>query len=441
MVGGSPTTTEEEEEAQEDGTGSSDSWAEKKDPPPVYILLFCFMFLFQGYGAMVGNPQHALKEKIGVEGEDQAKAFQDATACFQLTKLVMRVAQIAFLAFLQPNGIVYISYVVMFVALLVPLFLVWGAGVSALWAVYLQYGLGGIGVGLFEGTFLSVISSLGKNTKTFVIMGAPLGFAVCNIVLGTLSQLGMPAWFYYLYTALCLPIAMAIFYWNAPAAEARSQGKGCQVFLDSLKHADEWLPKMVPWFIAKFVGNFVLEDGFPLLFNTFNTGKVPLFGGPSSTSGLVPFAYYAAWYWFPMMAAGDTISRRVPAYIKLNSWKLSIVYLLFAIVLCVGGEALDFLLIGWVTGVAAFISNFGNGFIYGLSAKFIDAHIPEEHRYTSYNLWCFAGDLGGYAGQSSLSVNLAHQACRGRHYKYVCHESPKPAPAPIPSPPPAPTAA
>ena len=31
----------------------------------------------------------------------------------------------------------------------------------------------------------------GKNTKTFAIMGAPLGFAVHNILLGTFQQWGM----------------------------------------------------------------------------------------------------------------------------------------------------------------------------------------------------------------------------------------------------------
>eukprot|EP00434_Breviolum_minutum_P025643 symbB.v1.2.022659.t1/scaffold2021.1/size93746/1 len=86
-------------------------------------------------------------------------------------------------------------------------------------------------------------------------------------------------------------------------------------------------------------------------------------------------------------------------------------------------RALDFLLLALVTVLAAFISNFGNGFIYGLSAKFIDWKIAEEHRYTAYNLWCFVGDLGGYAGQGALSVWLADQVCEGHHYTFVCNES------------------
>merc|ERR1719446_2005223 len=127
--------------------------------------------MFQGYGAMVGIPQHALKEKLHLP-EDQAGAFQDAAATFQLAKLVMRIAQIAFLVFVQPNGIVYLSYLVMLVAVMVPVVFVWWGGVTGLWVVYLQYILGGVAIGLFEGTYLSVISACGKDTKTFAIMGA-----------------------------------------------------------------------------------------------------------------------------------------------------------------------------------------------------------------------------------------------------------------------------
>ncbi|CAJ1435574.1 unnamed protein product [Effrenium voratum] len=406
-------TTDVEE--QSDGILNADF-----DPPPVRILLVAFMFMFQGYGCMVGAPQHALKHKLEIT-HDQAADFQEATATFQLAKMAMRVCQIAFLVFLEPTGIVYMSYVVMFVALLVPLVFVWGAGVMDLWVVRLQYILGGIAVGLFEGTFLSVISSLGKNTKTFAIMGAPLGFFVNNTILGLLKEWGMPVVCFYYYNAACLPLAMLIFHSNRPREVVKAKGKGCNVFLNSLSNAADWLPYMIVWFIAKFIGNFVLEDGFPLLFNTFNTEQVPIWGGPASTDHLVSFAYYTALLWFPMMAFGDTISRRVPQYLDVTSNLKCYLYLSVAIGMAVVGEAMNFLLLALVTAVAAFIANFGNGLIYGLSAKFIDWKLPEEHRYAAYNLWCFIGDIGGYVGQGALSVALANHACDGRHYEYVCN--------------------
>ena len=141
------------------------------EPPPVRILLLAFMIMFQGYGVMNGNPAHALKMKLDLP-PSEAAAFQNATASFQLSKLLMRILQISLLVFLQPNGIVYLAYAIMFVALLIPIIFVWGEDMKDLSVVYLQYTLGGIAIGLFEGTFLSVISVLGKKTKTFAIMGA-----------------------------------------------------------------------------------------------------------------------------------------------------------------------------------------------------------------------------------------------------------------------------
>ncbi|CAK0872160.1 unnamed protein product [Prorocentrum cordatum] len=282
---------ESDDEDDDDDTDASSA----SDDAPVRILLFAFMFMFQGYGCMVGNPQHALKMKLdpgGTWGEQESKDFQDATASFQLAKLFMRIGQIAFLVFLRPNGIVFLSYIVMFVALLTPLIGVWGMGIDSLWIVYLQYSLGGAAVGMFEGTFLTAISSLGKDTKTFTIMGAPLGFAVNNVILGLLSQCGMPAQLYYVYNAACVPIAAAIFYHYAPRADGKSDGKGCQVFANSMRHARAWLPLMIPWLIAKFIGNFVLEDGFPLLFNMLegDSRSAHEEGSRRPTSGRTPAA-------------------------------------------------------------------------------------------------------------------------------------------------------
>eukprot|EP00438_Fugacium_kawagutii_P006979 Skav233376 [mRNA] locus=scaffold1038:71706:72995:+ [translate_table: standard] len=393
--------------------------SERQEKPAVRILLLAFMIMFQGYGVMNGNPAHALKMKLDLP-ESEAAAFQDATASFQLSKLLMRILQISLLVFLQPNGIVYLSYAIMFVAVLIPIIFVWGADMTNLSVVYLQYTLGGVAIGLFEGTFLSVISVLGKSTKTFAIMGAPLGFAVHNILLGSIVPSGYEV-IYYIYSAACIPFAVVIFYFYAPIADASSSGKGCQIFVKSLQQPKQWLPQMLPWFLAKFAGNFVMEDAFPLLYLTFNTLEVPLFG-PASTSPTIPFKYYTAFYWFVLMALGDTISRRVPEVLNLSSSKAWGLWIVISILLCVGGEALNFLLIPSVTGLAAFIAYFGNGLVYGLSAQYIDAYIPPEHRYTAYNLWCFAGDLAGYAGQGGLSVKIAESACKGRHYTYICHQ-------------------
>lgn len=392
------------------------------DPPPVKILLFCFMFMFQGYGCLVGNPVYALRDELNsiTGGRVDPAAYQDATVMFQWAKMAARMLQIAFLVFLNPRGICYLAYVFMFVAACIPPICIWGLQISELRLIALMYLIGGLGVGLFEGTFLSIISPLGKNTKTFVIMGAPLGFATHNIFLGTLIAMGLSPLSYYVVTAVCLPAGMWILHTKAPRPQLSSEGKGCAAFWTSVKRCNEWLLLLVPWLAAKVIGSFVLEDGFPLLSNTFNTKYVPLLDPSSEDQLLVPLAFYKPLYYFVLFAAGDTISRRVPQYLSIRRWQYLAGYIVLACALCVLGEGLYFLLIPVVTGLGVFIANFGNGFIYGLSAKFIDAYLPQEHRYTAYNLWCFAGDVGAVLGQGSLSVHIAESVCEGRHYTYVC---------------------
>merc|ERR1712137_596843 len=112
----------------------------------------------------------------------------------------------------------------------------------------------------------------------------------------------------------------------------------------------------------------------------------------------------------------------MPQYIRLSNWKSQLTCVVFALVCCVVGEALNFLLLSIVSGFAVFIAFFGNGFIYGLSKKYFDMYIPQEHQYAATNFWCFIGDLGGYVGQSGVSIWLAHHVCMGRHYEYVCHQ-------------------
>ncbi|CAK9071336.1 Hypothetical protein (Fragment) [Durusdinium trenchii] len=82
--------SDEWDEDSTDLEGADEELIDEQDPPPVRILLIAFMCMFQGYGCMVGGPAHALKHKLGISHE-QAAEFQDATASFQLAKMLMRV--------------------------------------------------------------------------------------------------------------------------------------------------------------------------------------------------------------------------------------------------------------------------------------------------------------------------------------------------------------
>merc|ERR1712007_233998 len=121
-----------------------------------------------------------------------------------------------------------------------------------------------------------------------------------------------------------------------------------------------------------------------------------------------------------MGALGDTISRRVPIYIKVTRLRSMLLLLLAATGMCFGGEMLLVLINPIITGVGTFIALFGQGFIYGMSTKFIDGCLPKEHAYAAYMFWCFAGDLGGVLATSTVVNYIAEAVCKGRNYTYVC---------------------
>lgn len=47
--------------------------------------------------------------------------------------------------------------------------------------VFIAYGLGGVGVGSFESNVMSVITPLGHATKTWAVLGLPIGYNIINI--------------------------------------------------------------------------------------------------------------------------------------------------------------------------------------------------------------------------------------------------------------------
>lgn len=215
----------------------------RENRPAVHSLMFPFMFMFQGYGAMVGDPQHALKVRMGIHSfTDDALRLTGAVNLFQWGKTSMRIAQIVFLLILNPFKLVVLAHAVMLIALLILLIFIYQLNMHKIYIVGIAYTLGGVAVGIFEGTYLAIISSLGKNTKSFAILGAPLGFAMINTVLGTMEDFGMPPEFYYIYTIICIPVGLTVFLRMAPREPHTSEGKGCGVISGSVQRWEEWLP-------------------------------------------------------------------------------------------------------------------------------------------------------------------------------------------------------
>ncbi|CAK9015006.1 unnamed protein product [Durusdinium trenchii] len=295
-----------------------------------------------------------------------------------------------------------------FVGVLIPPLLVFTLEWHWVYSVFIAYILSGLGLGIFEVTFLSVITPLGKATKSWAIIGCPAGFGTINILGLTLSILDAK-W----YIVACLPFGLYFFWKFSPRekTELRTANFGA-----SLRQARRWMPGMAPFFLAQFLSHFAMEN-WPAIFYMFHPPKVPLFN-PESSDYLMDWGqFFAITYIFIFL--GDSISRRIAIYISTPSLRKRLALLGLAMGLIIAGLYLESLAIAIIIPLAIFMIFWGNGTIYGLTANHVDKQVPPEHNLASYSCWCFIGDLGAILG-GILVENTHDLFCRGHHGPYEC---------------------
>lgn len=382
--------------------------------PPRRIMLLVMLSMFQGYASMVGPLQSAYKHELGIShGTDAAHAFTQAAVGVHYGKLIARLGHNVVFACLSPWARVVIAMIFMFVGVLIPPVLVFTLGWHWVGSVFIAYMLSGLGLGIFEVTFLSVITPLGKATKSWAIIGCPSGFATINILGLILSSFGVPVVSLYWYIVACLPLGLAIFLKHAPRGKTELKTANFGV---SLCQARQWMPSMVPFFAAQFLSHFAMEN-WPAVFYMFHPPKVPLFN-PKSDEHLMKWGqFFAITYIFIFL--GDSISRRIAIYLKTPSLRKRLACLGLAMAMIVVGLYLESLAIAIIIPIAIFMIFWGNGTIYGLTANHVDKEVPAEHNLASYSFWCFIGDLGAVLG-GILVENTHDLFCRGHEGPFEC---------------------
>ena len=402
------------EMSQSDATEDLEN-LEKPDQPPVRIMMLVMLSMFQGYASMVGPLQSAYKHRLGIstDGTAAAHAFTQAAVGVHYGKLIARLGHNVIFACLSPWARVVIAMGFMFVGITIPTILVFSLGWDWVGSVFIAYILSGLGLGIFEVTFLSVITPLGRATKAWAIVGAPAGFATINILGLTASSFGLEMVYIYWYILACLPVGLFLFYSFAPRGNTELKTAN---FGSSLLQARRWMPGMIPFFAAQFLSHFAMEN-WPAIFYMFHPPMVPLFN-PKSDQHLMKWGqFFAITYIFIFL--GDSISRRIAIYLSTPSLRRRLVFLGLAMSCIALGLYLESLAIAIIIPLAIFLVFWGNGTIYGLTAHHVDKHVPSEHNLASYSFWCFVGDLGAVLG--GILVDSTHDLfCRGHEGPFEC---------------------
>eukprot|EP00928_Gymnodinium_smaydae_P079709 TRINITY_DN63568_c0_g1_i1.p1 TRINITY_DN63568_c0_g1~~TRINITY_DN63568_c0_g1_i1.p1 ORF type:complete len:486 (-),score=87.46 TRINITY_DN63568_c0_g1_i1:312-1769(-) len=389
--------------------------------PPQRLVLVVMICVIQGY-TLIGPLQHSFKVAMGISDASKVGvAFTQAAALVQWGKFAMTLGQNFIFCKVKPIHRVYIAMVGMMLGCLIPPLFVYRLGSLWIGWVFLSFGLIGLSLGVFECTFLNVITPLGPLTKSWAIMGFPAAFAIINVIGFTFVSFGMPEETLFWYVFCCMPFGMLVFYRKlvpelGERLDVTATTKKQERIWTSIKDAPTWFPSCVPFVFVNIVGHFVMEGALPANFNTFNDDVVPLYG---RTDNHLMDKHRFFVVFFVFVGLGDMLSRRFGYWLKLDT------YLANSVALCVGpacsviGLYTTTLGIGVVSWVSAFLAFWGQGLNYAIASRYIDRCIPREHNLAAYSLWMFAGSAGAIAGSTMVDV-IREWICHGDVYPHEC---------------------
>mmetsp|Transcript_30495 Transcript_30495/g.87070 ORF Transcript_30495/g.87070 Transcript_30495/m.87070 type:complete len:436 (+) Transcript_30495:105-1412(+) len=426
------------DEDSDSTTSATDSGSEYEDDlkvaesgdelPPIRAMVLPMVCVFQGYACMVGPAQQKFKAELGIgQVGDMAHIFTQAAVFVHYGKMIARLGHDIIFGFLSPMMRVYVSMALVLIGTIIPPLFVFDLHERWIGFVFLSYGLSGIGLGVFECTFLAVITPLGKLTKAWAIMGIPLAFGIVNILGLLCTSRGMPIVYLYWYVVTLIPVGMFVLTRHSAGLQDSNvvvgRGRGAGVPQKGVVAAcmqwNRWLYLLFPHLIGKALVNFVMENATPVNYYVYNAPKqVPLWG-PAKTDNLVPHdTFFAILGLFVLM--GDMLSRRVPASLSLATYSSNIAILGAAVLCSIVGFWLESFAVAVLALFGIFLAFWGNGMVYGASAKFIDNSLPKEFNLVGYSLWCFVGDLGAIVGGVTVD-NIRNWICGGHEYPYECH--------------------
>jgi len=412
--GGSPLLDEEQQPQVRDATP-----VVQDPPPPVRLLFFSMLCIFQGYAVMVGPCQQKFKAALHVgQFGFEAEMFTQAAAFVHWGKFFARIGHNVVFSCLSLRQRVLVAMGFVFVGCLIPPLFVFSLGYDWIGSVFLSYGFSGIGIGVFECTFLAAITPLGGATKSLVIMAVPIGFGMINVFGMICTSVGVPVEIIYWYVVGCIPLGMAIFQVYAPCEKNSLTGDHSQAtFLQSLRDGRSWIVSAIPFLFAKVFVNFAMEDITPVSFYTFNAKYVPMFS-PGATTSLMNHDIFFAILAL-VTAIGNTGSLHVAHKMHLRRYASFVSVMAWSCVLAFVCCWMVTLKIALVSIIAVFLAFWANGTVYGGSVDYFDKFVPRQHNLAAYSIWCCVGDLGPIFGGMMMDV-LRGFVCGGQVYPYTC---------------------
>lgn len=367
------------------------SIAEDGQKPVFYRAVFTTMPVFMGYSGMIVL-QDKLKERLGiVTGTNEAYLFGTAVSFLYLGNLIFRLMHNILFSFLKPRQRVMISYVSMILAtltLVVPYFCF---SMKHLGFVFVAYLVSGVGIGTFESNLISCLTPLGHQTKSWAVVGIPLGFNLISI--GSFlvfaiwpNSLGLEMSVYF-FIALMNFFGLLVYILFIPNVEFEGTVTTIRVFFGDVVKFRQWLPIVWKHCLALMFDMFSVSIFSAIALYIFDVDEVPMW--PRSTVHLPKNTFSMIYYMFSF--CGDFISRKVAYRDHLRN------PLYFLALTCIGA-AMILSKTAIIAPLGMFFVMFGNGSIYAQTTKYVDIHVDKQYNLMALSVWLFIGDIGSFVG-------------------------------------------
>ena len=286
----------------------------------------------------------------------------------------------------------YTSMTIAQLCLVIPYYIV---NSKSLVFVFLAYLISGVGIGTFESNLISCLTPLGPTTKSWAVIGIPVGFNMISV--GSFILFSIWPDVVELQAAVYLFIVAAniaglLFYiYLVPNIEFEASSDTMYTFLKDLKCWREWFPTIWKHCVALMIDMCCVSIFSAVALYIFDAAEVPIV--PRSTTTIPKNAFDAIYYCFSFM--GDFTSRKIAYRDKPRN------PFFFLVLSCIG-VALVLSKTAVVAPLGMFCVMFANGSIYAQTTKFVDVSVPKKYNLMALSVWLFIGDIGSFCGSQAI---------------------------------------
>lgn len=359
--------------------------------PVYYRAALTTVSVFMGYSGMIVL-QDKLKTRLDIQtGTDEAYVFGVAVSFLYLGNLIFRLLHNVIFSFLKPRQRVMISYCSMTFAMLtlvIPYFIF---DMKHLVFVFIAYLVSGVGIGTFESNLISCLTPLGHQTKSWAVVGIPLGFNFISI--GSFlvfwifpESVALEAGVYFFIAAMNM-CGLLVYIFFIPNVEFEGTTTTISLFIQDLKRFREWLPLIWKHSLGLMIDMFAVSIFSAIALYIFDVSEVPLW--PRSETQVPKNAFSMVYYTFSF--CGDFFSRRIAYRDRLRNP-------IYFLVLSVIGAGMVLSKTALVAPLGMFCVMFANGSIYAQTTKFVDVYVDKQYNLMALSAWLFIGDVGSFVG-------------------------------------------